>query len=108
MIRHRVSLIQDLYNVLIFILLIYFPFSPDVPIPLTATCHYIDRNPAYNAKKSTPSGGYLQGDCLFAYSFDNGGIHVYKVGKEDTLIMHDLRQANIFTRLLSGFSFMGR
>ncbi len=89
---------------------------PDIPVPLGATCCWVEQPP----QRSFRSGGsrYTKydastasnlsagaGDCLFAFSFDTGSIHVYKISsRDDILTMFDLKQANIFTRLFSGIT----
>jgi hypothetical protein len=42
------------------------------------------------------NGGYI-----FALSYESGSVMVYKLGKDDALSFYDLRQANIFARILS-------
>ena len=57
----------------------------DIPVPITAASHVMPYN-----------GGFI-----FALSYESGSVTVYKLSRDDTLCLYDLRQANIFARILS-------
>ncbi|CAG7728027.1 unnamed protein product [Allacma fusca] len=43
------------------------------------------------------------GDCVFALAYDTGSSTVIRIDKRDNISNFDLRQSNVFARLLSGF-----